>query len=215
MSELSFHKTHDLNELIQILSMDLKSVLKKNPRMVLSGGSVLKMVPGLIQSGCLPTGLKVYELDERLVPPDHESSNQGQMQKLFKKNAELVCFDVSLKHDECAKEYAKKLPEETPMFHSVILGAGPDGHIASLFPGSDAIQSKNLTEATVTDTFEIHERVTLAPEAILNSKRIDLILMGKSKSPLIPILLSESETKENYPLLLLKEHKNLHVWYVD
>lgn len=80
----------------------------------------------------------VFMVDERLVPLDHKDSNYGALKMKFDLDDRLsLCklepVDTSIRVEEAADDYTKKLPKKG--LDLVVFGMGPDGHIASLFPG--------------------------------------------------------------------------------
>jgi 6-phosphogluconolactonase len=118
------------------------------PRSIaLAGGSTPKELYGLLASEDYRDrtdwdGVAVFFGDERAVPPNHPDSNYGMARKSL---LDLVPTDPDLVHrleaddddlEAAADRYSQLLP---PRLDLVLLGMGTDGHTASLFPGSDAL----------------------------------------------------------------------------
>src|ERR1051326_5805320 len=87
--------------------------------------------------------------DERCVPPDHPDSNYRMVkQSLLAHGLTATVHRVlgELPPEEAAAQYEEQLREEfgdgVPKFDLIILGLGPDGHTASLFPGSAALNDR-------------------------------------------------------------------------
>jgi 6-phosphogluconolactonase len=84
------------------------------------------------------SGVTVWFTDERCVPPDDERSNFGMVDKaLFSRVQQpptVKRMQGELGPEQGAAAYAAELGE-SPRFDLVLLGLGPDAHIASLFPG--------------------------------------------------------------------------------
>ena len=79
-------------------------------------------------------------------------------------------------HDELARS-------GNPEFDVLMLGLGPDGHVASLFPGHDAYLNGAATVLTVTDSPKPPPiRVTLGLSAINRAKRVWVVAAGEEKS---------------------------------
>src|SRR5215475_900825 len=120
----------------------------------LSGGSTPKAMFQILAqkpfAGALPwRSIYFFWGDERCVPPDHADSN-------FRMSDETLLSKVPVPrenifripaededHERAAADYSETLRkffgEERPIFDLVFLGMGPDGHTASLFPGSTAL----------------------------------------------------------------------------
>jgi 6-phosphogluconolactonase len=118
------------------------------PRSIaLAGGSTPKELYGLLASEDYRDrtdwdGVAVFFGDERAVPPNHPDSNYGMARKSL---LDLVPTDPDLVHrleaddddlEAAADRYSQLLPTRLDL---VLLGMGTDGHTASLFPGSDAL----------------------------------------------------------------------------
>ena len=118
----------------------------------LSGGSTPKSLYALLASGSVPNipwdKIFFFFGDERFVPPDHPDSNYRMVHEtgLFSKVSNDQVFRVPTEEkdaDAAALDYEQTMqkffglkPGEFPRFDLVLLGLGPDGHTASLFPGT-------------------------------------------------------------------------------
>ena len=124
----------------------------------LSGGSTPKSLFKLLAA--LPAGEipwdKVYFFfgDERHVPPDNPDSNfkmanETLLSKINARPKNIFRIQAELDADVAAKNYEQQLIQffqlksgQFPRFDLIMLGLGPDGHTASLFPGSKGLAEK-------------------------------------------------------------------------
>jgi 6-phosphogluconolactonase len=136
----------------------------------------------------------LYFGDERCHPPDHPDSNYRMtLENLLdplaargRKPLRIVRIEGELDPDEAARKYADALravPSENglPRFSLVLLGMGPDGHTASLFPGASILKAGGLVAATAEPHLGVR-RVSLT-YATLNAARSILVsATGKEKA---------------------------------
>jgi 6-phosphogluconolactonase len=104
--------------------------------------------------------------------------------------------------DAAAERYARELAEAaggsgTPNFDVMFLGVGPDGHVASLFPGRDGIRSVERGVVAVRNSPKPPpERLSLTLPAINASDRIWLCLAGPEKASALGLALADVSTIE-------------------
>jgi 6-phosphogluconolactonase len=123
--------------------------------------------------------------DERCVPPEHEHSNFRLAQEtLLDRLAEAP--DVhrirgELQPADAAGEYDRALQGVT--LDVLLLGLGPDGHVASLFPGSPQLRVENRLVTSGPAGLEPYvDRVTLTLKALLAARRIVFLVTGEDKA---------------------------------
>lgn len=158
-----------------------------------------------------------YQVDERYVPANHPDSNQRMIRKTLFKNIKnptnFHYFDTTLPINDLLKKYEKALPVR---FDLCILGIGHDGHIASLFPDSQALKTAGKAAHTSCGrseqlfSFQTHnDRLTITLPQILASKTILVLL--KDKPEILTQLQNPTKTPSKFPALYLLKHPNLTI----
>lgn len=164
-------------------------------RIGLSGGSSPKKLYHALSQLDIPwERMMLIIIDERNVPLNDPMSNYGMIrEELFRRIKiplkQVILFDTSLGYDAAIHATEQKLTQlkskRLPLFDLLILGAGPDGHIAGIFPDSALPPKGSLTMKTHTDTFVVSERMTLTMEALTNCSSALLLLRGQEKEHIL------------------------------
>jgi 6-phosphogluconolactonase len=155
--------------------------------LVLSGGSTAKPCYERLAADSESTidwlSVNVYWGDERCVPPDDPASNQllGRQSLLERVGAANAVYPMSC--DEGPDAYALRVGE-VGKFDVIHLGMGPDGHTASLFPGSEALDAEpgQLVALNVDPSGRNpHPRLTLTLSAINRARLVVFTVAGEGK----------------------------------
>ncbi len=183
----------------------------------LSGGSTPVPVYEALAKSNLPwERITFFEVDERYVPRDHVESNYRLISQSLSPSTSLPTwffFNTSLTIPNALAQYEAAIKKSIP-FDLCVLGLGPDGHTASLFPNSPALnETKNLVAHTTTDQFPIHDRLTLTFPVIMANKKLLLLLKGKAKEAVLNELLNGNKTIEEFPAKKLLEHPALTIHF--
>ena len=94
----------------------------------------------------------------------------------------------------------------------LLLGAGPDGHIASLFPHAPAVSEFVRRVVAVTDSPKPPpRRITLTPRAIGEARSVCVLALGEGKSHAVSRALDPATSAAECPAALVRERD----WYVD
>jgi 6-phosphogluconolactonase len=127
--------------------------------------------------------VEVYFGDERAVPPDHPDSNFGMANRALLSHVPLAEGAVHRMEGEAdplesaAERYAMGLPDHLDL---VLLGMGPDGHTASLFPGQEALEERNRRVVATTGA-DGSPRITLTYAAIDAARHVVFLVTGEAK----------------------------------
>lgn len=112
----------------------------------------------------------------------------------------------------------KSPADDTPLpkFDLVLLGMGPDGHTASLFPGTNLLEEKKKWVAAVPHgpgTIQV-PRITLTLPVLNQADNILFLISGSKKREVLDTILTwPEESKKHYPAARIKPAGNL-VWLV-
>jgi 6-phosphogluconolactonase len=129
--------------------------------------------------------------DERCVPPDDELSNYRLVkQALLDPLADMPRPAVrrmrgELGPEEAAEAYERELEEAgEPEFSLVLLGLGPDGHLASMFPDQASLSERSRLVVGVDEAGlePLVPRVTLTLPALANAERVVFLVTGAAKA---------------------------------
>jgi len=150
--------------------------------------------------------IDVYFADERLVPLDDPASNYRLARETLLDRIEIPAGRVHPMPAEepdpetAAETYAKALPERLDM---LILGLGQDGHTASLFPHSVALESEErvtVAEAPV----EPRARLTITPSVIASARLVVVLARGRNKSAALKLALADTGAMAECPARLAR-----------
>jgi len=195
----------------------------------LSGGSTPKSLYSLLASGAIPNipWEKIFFFfgDERFVPPDHPDSNHRMAREagLFAKVPAEQVFRVRTEEqdaDAAARAYEQTLreffslpPGEFPRFDLILLGLGPDGHTASLFPGTAALnENSRLVVANWVDKFRTY-RITFTLPVLNRAGCVLFLVSGADKANIVREVL-ENE-KANLPSQNVRPADGRLLWLLD
>jgi 6-phosphogluconolactonase len=166
---------------------------------VLTGGSTPRAAYGEFVEAVRTVGIDISSCtmwfsDERCVPPDDERSNYGMVQaSLLDPLGDLPLPSVRRMKGElgphaAADEYERELRAAgPPRFDLVMLGIGPDGHFASLFPDQESLSERSRLALGVEQSGlePFVPRVTLTVPALLNARQIVFLATGESKAEVV------------------------------
>lgn len=133
--------------------------------------------------------------DERCVPPDHPDSNYGLAERSLLPKVRVPRERIhrmrgELPPERAAADYEQELRRAfavaapaIPRFDLLLLGMGDDGHTASLFPESPALdETTRLTASNYVKKFDAH-RLTLTYPVINAARNVLFLVAGEKKAP--------------------------------
>jgi 6-phosphogluconolactonase len=207
--ELAIHPVEELAERFARLVEDAapRAISERGIfSMAVPGGSAAEvLLPSLIPSSIDWSKVSVFWVDERMVPPDHADSN-------FRLASALVLDKVPIPAEqihrmrgeeplpgESAAAYTRVLRErlgEPARIDLVLLGMGPDGHVASLFPGHRLLRAWDRDVAVLGDAPKPPpRRMTLTLKALTAARRIVVFATGEAKAEAIRDALGNQESE--------------------
>jgi 6-phosphogluconolactonase len=129
--------------------------------------------------------VSVYFGDERCVPPDHADSNYRMARESLltrvpipDENVHRMLGEFS-DREAAARAYAQLVP---PALDVIVLGIGEDGHTASLFPGSPALDERERLVLPVLGPKPPPERLTLTPPVLERARCLLMLASGAAKA---------------------------------
>lgn len=189
-------KFRNRNDAAEMLAGSVAAILRAatvahgSASLVVSGGESPRGLFELLSTLHLPwEAVTVVPSDERWVPPEHADSNEGMIRRCLLKGRASDARFVSLYRrsrapDEALPEIDAALARVKRPLDAVILGMGPDGHTASLFPQSPDIDRALASEAAAVvqhvPSLE-HPRISLTPRTLVHAHEINLLFFGERK----------------------------------
>jgi 6-phosphogluconolactonase len=195
----------------------------------LSGGSTPKALYESLAGAEIDWArCQVFFGDERCVPPDHADSNYRMAREALlsriaipEKNVHRVKSEDA-DPERAAKAYEQELqgffklrPGELPTFDLVLMGMGPDGHTASLFPGTTALSEEvRLAVAPYVERLNAW-RITLTAPVFNHARCVLFLVAGEDKSEALKGVLESDRPADELPAKLVKPAAGELLWWVD
>lgn len=174
---------------------------KKNSFTIgLSGGSTPKITYSLLKNDIQDLSKIIFwTVDERWVPRDDEYSNQKMLNSIFADStAKILEVEYSgLSAERDANKYASKLENNITNFDTVILGVGEDGHIASLFPDTVAVNDKDNFYVSNEVNILSKWRVTATFKLLKEVDNVYLLVTGNNKKEILKSIMNNGNTSAN------------------
>lgn len=172
--------------------------------MALAGGSTPKpLYAALAQEPIDWSKLHVFWGDERFVPSDHADSNERMARHAWLNHVKIPAENIhpmlttmespaiaATTHEQELKQFFQTKPERFPVLDLVLLGMGDDGHTASLFPHTSALE---VCDQWVTVGNKGGDpRITFTIPMINNAKTVIFLVAGENKQTALKQVLAPS-----------------------
>ncbi len=198
----------------------------------LSGGSTPKSLFNLLATNARSTlpwdRMFFFWGDERHVPPTDPDSNYrmadeamlskipvaaGNVFRIVAENPDAAAAAEA--YEQTLRKFFQLGPGEFPRFDLILLGIGPDGHTASLFPGTAALQEKSrLVVANWVEKLKT-SRITLTLPVLNAGRCVAFLVSGTDKADALKAVLEGDAPGEQYPSKLVKPSDGKLIWLVD
>jgi 6-phosphogluconolactonase len=195
---------------------------------VLSGGRTPESVyKSLVDADLEWRKVHVWFGDERCVPPVHVDSNYHMANEALLSRVAIPPANVHRIRGEmdayrAAEEYEAEMRKvlkvsdgELPRFDLVLLGMGPDGHTASLFPGTPALEEEDaLCCGTWVEKFKAY-RVTMTFPVFDNAANVLFLACGADKAPMVKLATADTIGPDTPPAGCVRPTHGELLWFVD
>ena len=217
-------------EMIQAATQSVEQ--RQQFSIALSGGSTPKGLYTLIAANAATTlpwdRMFFFWSDERHVPPDDRDSNYRMANESLLSKVPIPAaniFRVPAENPDAsaaAESYEKSLrrffasaPGDVPRFDLILLGLGPDGHTASLFPGTAALHERSrLVIANWVEKLQT-SRITFTLPLLNAARCVVFLVSGSDKASVLREVIEGDATGEKYPSKLVQPKDGKLIWLVD
>ena len=198
------------------------------PQIALTGGTIADAVHREVARRSADSEVDwsrvvVWWGDERFVAADDPERNAGQARAAF---LDAIGIDPAHVHEmpstadapdveRAAAAYSEQMREHgSGEFEIAMLGVGPDGHIASLFPGSPALDVTDRIAVGVTDSPKPPpQRVSLTFAALNRSRSVWFLVSGEAKAPAVARAVGGADLHD-VPAAGVAGHEET-IWFLD
>jgi 6-phosphogluconolactonase len=188
--------------------------------LALSGGTTPKRTYELLAARSADLeGVRIWFADERCVPPDDEESNYRLVadslltparvppERVHRIEGELGPDEGARRYEQALRDGVESWAGELPVLDLIVLGIGTDGHIASLFPGSPALDAGDgvLCLGVHDSPKPPPDRITLSLAVLRAARRCLLLATGAGKADAVDAMLGEPT--RHVPASLLRRER--------
>jgi 6-phosphogluconolactonase len=200
--------------------------------LALSGGSTPKALYNLLATNArtaLPwERMYFFWGDERHVPPNDPDSNyrivnEAMLSKVSVPPANVFRMEAenpdasaaAAAYEQTLRKFFQLDANGVPRFDLILLGMGPDGHTASLFPGTEGLKEKSrLVIANWVEKLKTHRLSFTLP--VLNAAHtVAFLVSGTDKASALKAVLEGNDPGEQYPAKLVRPKDGKLIWFLD
>lgn len=239
MSETKVQIYEDLEALSRAAAVRFTSVAQKRAQQgkvftaALSGGSTPRTFLEILAKPEFSQRIQwesvhLFQVDERCVPPENLQSNYRMINSSFLRVVPAAAENFHRMkaeqddRDSASAEYEAEIrrilaPVEgrLPRFDLVFLGLGPDGHTASLFPGSAALaEDHKWVCSNYVEKLQMH-RLTLTYPVLNAAVEILFLAAGSDKSEILRQVLEGPRDPRHFPAQGVQPIDGTVTWYLD
>jgi 6-phosphogluconolactonase len=236
MTHIEIAETADaLNHMVaeQFVRLTTEALgLRRRCFVALSGGSTPKCVNRVLAAEPFRSRVQWDRIDffwgdERHVPADHPDSNYRMASETLLSRVPVSPQRVHRIHSElpdaalAAQQYETEIrttcgePSVIPCFDLILLGLGTDGHTASLFPGTPAVdERRRLCVANWVVALGAH-RITITLPLINAARATAFVVTGAEKASVVRSVLRERDTSPRFPAQLVQPADGELWWMLD
>ncbi len=176
----------------------------RRPSIVLTGGTIAIDAYKALEAGQVDwTNVDFYWGDERFVPEGHADRNDQQARDAFldrlgvpaERVHSMPAHGCDLSTADAADAYGDTLPRDP--FDVVLLGVGPDGHVASLFPGFEQLHETQRRAVEVFDSPKPPPvRITMTYPTLNNADAVWFLVSGDGKAEAVARALGDGTIED-------------------
>lgn len=206
----------------------LKAAIAERGRatIALSGGSTPRpLFTAMVRADIPWDKLYVFWGDERYVPHDHERSNTRMARETWLNHVPIPSENVfpmptsagdpakdAATYADTLQSFFKTASGEFPAIDFVLQGMGDDGHTASLFPHTEALDVRDRLVTVGNQDGE--PRLTLTVPTINQGHKVAFLVCGDSKQDALAHVFSDSADAHDYPSKFVQPSSGPH-WLLD
>ena len=186
MNDVELVIVEDEREVASVVAERLARAAREGGNVVLTGGKTPELA--YKEAAKLEPDWSKVDLwwgDERCVPPEHKESNYGMAKRALLDRIDVAPRGVhrmkgELGKDAAAAGYERELDDT--VLDLLLLGVGPDAHIASLFPNAPTLRQRKRVLPAEAGLEPFIDRVTLSLPALRSAREIIFLLAGEGKA---------------------------------